>query len=137
MTPETMAAIHSAAFTDSRAWDAKEISGLLQSRLVFFVSVDAGFALGRAVADECELLTVAVHPDARRRGFGLLLLEKYEAEASARGAVTSFLEVAEDNAAALALYERCGYEIYGTRPGYYTRTDGQQIAACLLKKALN
>jgi ribosomal-protein-alanine N-acetyltransferase len=137
MTPEIIAAIHEAGFTDSPAWDPKEISGLLQSRLVFFISVDAGFALGRAVTDECELLTVAVHPDARRRGFGLLLLEKYEAEANARGAVTSFLEVAEDHAPALALYERCGYEMYGTRPGYYTRTDGQQIAACLLKKALN
>ncbi|MDA5558658.1 GNAT family N-acetyltransferase [Shimia sp. MMG029] len=137
MTPETMAQIHRAAFSDSRAWDSKEIDGLLQSRLVFFVSVDAGFALGRAVADECELLTVAVHPDARRRGFGLLLLEKYEAEAKARGAVTSFLEVAADNTGALALYERCGYETYGTRPRYYTRTDGQQIAASLLRKALN
>lgn len=137
MNPETLAEIHKAAFPNSRTWDAQEMSRLLESHLVFLVPGDVGFALGRAVAEDCELLTIAVPPSHRRKGVGFDLLEKFESEARKRGATTSFLEVAEDNEGALALYRRYGYETIAKRPNYYTRRDGEQIAACLMKKALN
>ena len=55
--------------------------------------------------------------------------------AAARGATRVFLEVAEDNLAARALYERTGFVEAGRRPGYYAAADGGRRDALLL--ALN
>ncbi|WP_348540032.1 ribosomal protein S18-alanine N-acetyltransferase [Shimia sp. R11_0] len=137
MTPETMARIYAAAFPDSRAWNADEIGDLLSSNLVFATHNSVGFALGRVVAGEAELLTIAVQPDQQGLGNGQKLLTAFETEARRRAADCCFLEVAEDNTIAQRLYLRAGYEVCGTRPGYYTRADGQQIAASLLRKTLN
>lgn len=136
MTPEAMAAIYAAAFPTSRAWSAAEISDMLASPLCFAIKGDVGFALGRVIAEEAELLTIAVHPDHRRAGLGFDLLEKFEVESKSRGAEWAFFEVAQDNGPALALYERAGYEIVGERPNYYSRPNGEQITASLMKKAL-
>lgn len=136
MTPEAMAAIYAAAFPDSRAWSAAEILGMLASPLTFAIQGDVGFALGRVIADEAELITIAIDPRHQRQGLGLILLNQFEVESKTRGARWAILEVAQDNGAALALYARAGYEICGERPGYYSRPDGEQITASLMKKAL-
>lgn len=128
--------MHAAAFVGSRAWSAKEISSLLESPFVFCVHDVAAFALGRTVADESELLTIAVDPAFQKQGFGQRVLAQFEAESVLRGASHCFLEVAEDNFAATNLYLRAGYGTCGTRPNYYTRQDGTQIAASLMKKTL-
>jgi ribosomal-protein-alanine N-acetyltransferase len=57
------------------------------------------------------------------------------AGAAAQGATRLFLEVADDNAAALALYARAGFSEAGRRPGYYARPDGGRQDALIL--ALN
>jgi ribosomal protein S18 acetylase RimI-like enzyme len=76
----------------------------------------AGFIVSRRVADqEREILNVAVHPEFRRLRVGTGLLE---AEC-ARWPGSHFLEVRESNIAARRLYERLGFEMVGTRPGYY------------------
>ncbi len=136
MTPEAMAAIYAAAFPHSRAWSSAEISDMLASRLTFAIEGDVGFALGRVIADEAELLTIAVDPAHQGKGLGHILLTQFEAESKLRGAGWVHLEVAQDNTAALALYTRAGYEICGERPSYYSRPNGEQITASLMKKAL-
>ncbi|MEP2531832.1 N-acetyltransferase [Shimia sp.] len=136
MTPQGLADLHAAAFVDTRAWSAREIRDLLTSPLVFAVTRPQGFALGRCVADECELLTLAVHPDARRGGIGRDLLDAFEAESQARGATRAFLEVAQDNLSAISLYDSRGYQTGGQRPDYYTRSDGTHVAARLMFKPL-
>ncbi|MBZ5611489.1 MAG: GNAT family N-acetyltransferase [Acidobacteriia bacterium] len=76
----------------------------------------AGFVVSRRVSDrEREILNVAVHPDHRRLGIAteLLRLEM------ARWLGAHFLEVRESNTPARRLYEQLGFEIAGTRPGYY------------------
>ncbi len=75
----------------------------------------AGFALYRAVAGEAELLTISVLPEARREGLGAGLLAACEDGARASGAARLFLEVAEGNVAARALYDRAGYRECGRR----------------------
>ena len=84
---------------------------------------DADRLLGWAgimlLGEEAEVLTVGVVPFRRRQGVGSLLLDALEAHAAGRGVGTVFLEVRVDNAAAIALYERRGYERVGTRRGYY------------------
>lgn len=83
----------------------------------------AGFVLYRAAAGESEILTIMVLPPWRRHGLGSLLLDAAVAECRQRGAGEMFLEVAADNAAALALYSRHGFETVGLRKGYYAGKD--------------
>lgn len=128
-----LAALHAAAFAEP--WDAAAFHALLGQAGVFAVEAADGFILMRAVADEAEILTLAVCPRARRRGLGGRLVGEGAVEAAARGAVRLFLEVAADNAPARALYARAGFAEAGRRPGYYARPDGGRQDALLL--ALN
>jgi ribosomal-protein-alanine N-acetyltransferase len=82
---------------------------------------DIGIALCRMAADEAELLTIAVDSGHRRRGAGHALLECVIALVRERGARNLFLEVGDDNPAALALYRRMGFEAVGRRTAYYAR----------------
>ncbi len=95
-----------------------------------------GFALFRAVADEAEILTLSVLPEARRSGLGAGLLAGCEDGARTAGAARLFLEVAAGNGAARALYDRAGYRECGRRKGYYRRPDGSRDNAVVMEKAL-
>jgi ribosomal-protein-alanine N-acetyltransferase len=78
----------------------------------------AGFCSWRPTAPgEAELLNIAVDPGFRRRGVASALLEALNAQA--QGSI--FLEVAEPNTAAIALYRRHGWRQVGFRPGYYSQ----------------
>ena len=82
------------------------------------------------------MLTLAVDPAHQRQGHGQKLLASFEAEAMKRGAQVAFLEVAEDNTAARALYQSAGYSESGRRPAYYHPPQGAKIAALVLRKPL-
>lgn len=131
MTPEAAAAIHAAAFSDARPWSAQEIADLLAGPACFLTERDgAGFALWRAIAGEAELLTIAVSPHDQGRGIGGAVMRDWMAAARAV-ADTAFLEVAQDNAAACALYARCGFVEVARRSGYYARPHGRADALVL------
>ena len=137
MTPEEMATLHARAFAgQGRAWTAAEFAGLLESDLVFATHGPHGFALGRVIAGEAELLTLATHPDHQRQGVARACLAGYEAEAQGRGAGVSFLEVAADNAAALGLYLSAGYAQAAVRAGYYKRAGAAPVDAVIMRKAV-
>ena len=128
--------IHAACFTLPRPWTAPEIKALLDSPHVFALIESGGFLLGRAVAGEAELLTLAVLPAARRQGLGARLVQAFLAEARARQSKQAFLEVAAGNTGAIALYERAGFAQVGRRKAYYTGADGQSDDALVLSRAL-
>lgn len=136
MTPDGLAQLHAACFTTPRPWSAAEIAGLVASPLVFVLGDPRGFVMGRVIADEAELLTLAVAPGARRQGRGAALLAGFEAAARDRGAATAFLEVAADNAAARALYLGAGWIPAGKRRGYYRTPEGLGVDAEILSKVL-
>lgn len=71
------------------------------------------------IADEAQLLTLAVSPPHRRRGAGARLLDALIRTATERGAVAMTLEVRPSNAAARALYHSRGFRDCGRRPHYY------------------
>lgn len=131
-----MARLHAAAFVMPRPWSQAEIADLLASALCFVVTDAQGFALGRVVAGEAELLTIAVDPVAQRRGVGRRLMQAFLEELARRGAETVFLEVAESNAAARALYARAGFTETGRRRGYYQSPDGRAVDAVMMARAL-
>lgn len=122
--------------TFPRPWTFTEFANLLDTPGVILCGGDHAFALGRAAADEAELLTLATDPAHRRQGHGRGALKAFEAEAARRGAGRAFLEVARSNAPAIALYQAESFSLAGTRPGYYRAPDGASIDALILTKTL-
>lgn len=125
--PEPLAALHAASFPD--AWDAPSLRTMVTAPGAFAFHHPDGFVLARIAGGEAEILTLAVAPPARGKGLGRALLAAAIAEAKTRGAEMMFLEVASDNAAALALYAGLGFGKVGMRKGYY---DGRDAAVLRL-----
>ncbi|MDO5530331.1 MAG: GNAT family N-acetyltransferase [Paracoccus sp. (in: a-proteobacteria)] len=120
MAPAELARLHAACFTLPRPWTEAEFAALIAAKGAFLLTHEgAGFLLGRAIASEAELLTLAVAPEARRGGIARGLLARFAAAARRAGAESAFLEVAADNAPALALYQSAGWREAGRRRGYY------------------
>ncbi|MGB7241188.1 MAG: ribosomal protein S18-alanine N-acetyltransferase [Sulfitobacter sp.] len=136
MTPNAMAAIHKAAFTSDRPWNAAEFSDLAKLPGTQAVTHRFGFAMFRQVLDEVELLTLAVDPAVQRQGIARSLMVDWMAQAAQNGATSAFLEVAADNIAALSLYHSLGFQKIATRPDYYNRRARPPVDAIILQIAL-
>jgi len=78
-----------------------------------------GYLLAWCVVDRMEIMNVAVDPDARRKGHGLVLVDAAIREARLRGMVAVDLEVRASNDPALKLYRGMGFSLVGRRDGYY------------------
>jgi ribosomal-protein-alanine N-acetyltransferase len=134
-----LAAVHALAFDSP--WPPEAFAGLLDSPGVFALAAidDAVVALilVRAIAGEAEVLTLATAPSHQRRGAARALLAAGLDLAATLGAETAFLEVAADNAAAIALYRSAGFEPVGRRAAYYARRDGPAVDALVLRRTLN
>lgn len=142
---DAFAALHEAAFDDP--WSAVALGELLITPGAFALLAERkrsresvpkplGFILCRAGGGECEILTLAVLPAERRRGVATALLRAALAEATARGSGAIFLEVAADNHAARALYERQGFAVVGRRAAYYRHESGGDRDALVMRRAL-
>jgi len=132
MTPGEMAAIHALSFSTPRPWNRAEFTALLGAPTAILCTVSRGFLLGRVAGPEAEILTLAVHPEARRQGHARALLTDFEAKARHCGASDAFLEVATDNHAAIALYRLAGYHEAGIRHDYYRSPTGEKVSALVM-----
>lgn len=81
-----------------------------------------GYAICWTVAGESHLLNIAVHPEARRRGIGRLLLRECIRRGAMARSRSILLEVRPGNEPALSLYCREGFRFVGIRRKYYTDT---------------
>lgn len=95
-----------------------------------------GFVISRHVADEEELLLIAVHPKARSRGVGRALIEMLFANAAERGAARVFLEMRSNNPAE-QLYRQAGFEPIGRRKDYYRLANGERLDAITFARDLS
>jgi ribosomal-protein-alanine N-acetyltransferase len=134
-----MSVVHAGAF--DAPWNAAELADLLRSPGVFALAVEAdqsmaGFVLCRAVAEEAEILTLAVSPVHRQRGMATFLVRAAAEMAQTLGASIMFLEVATDNLPALRLYGASGFRPAGRRASYYER-NGEWVDALVLRRDLN
>jgi ribosomal-protein-alanine N-acetyltransferase len=129
-----LAAIHAQCFADP--WSESELRELCESGATALCGWErgalGGFAMVRAAAAEAEILTFAVSPANRRRGLATQILRSAIEWSQAEGAEDLFLEVAEDNAPAIALYAKLGFAERGLRPDYYTDGPGPPKTALVL-----
>ena len=115
------------AFAHGGAWVASAIAQTLAATggLGFCVRSAAespsirAFCLGRVILDEAELLTIVTRPKHRGLGHASALLAAFIDHLTDNGITRMHLEVAENNAAALSLYQCFGLETVGRRKGYY------------------
>ena len=121
--------------TYGEAWTRSQCAGILPMtgvalHLARDVKTDQviGFSLCRSVADESELLLLAVVPERHREGIGTQLLDHFMNQAGARGANRVHLEVRDGNPA-IEMYKAAGFATVGRRRNYYHAPDGRRFDA--------
>lgn len=137
---EVMAAAFGSSFGE--AWTRSQCAGILpMGGVSLIVARDCesartiGFSLSRTVADESELLLLAVVPGRHRQGIGGRLLDDFMQRARAEGAGRVHLEVRDGNPA-VDMYRVAGFRPVGRRRNYYHARDGQRFDALTLIQEL-
>ena len=106
-------------------WSEKSLELLLDEKNAGFVAVIDGqvAAYGGIVTvlDEGQITNIATHPDYRRRGLARAIMDAIDAFSYESGIVYLSLEVREQNSAARALYELCGWHNAGLRKNFYSK----------------
>jgi len=135
-----IARLHAASFR--RGWSDDEVERLIGERNVVTHraasgAMLAGFIMSRLAAEEAEILSVAVARAYRGRGLARRLLDLHLRRLAGLGCRAVFLEVDENNRAAIRLYDRAGFREVGRRDNYYpAAAPGQAVAALVLRRDL-
>ncbi len=125
----------------SPAWDVETFNTFLgrPTGLGFLATTacqeqPVGFCLGMMAADEAEVLAVGVLSNWHRQGIASRLLQAFHVGVQSSGGESIFLEVAQDNVAAIALYRAFGYVEVARRHGYYMATEGTPARDALVMR---
>ncbi len=81
-----------------------------------------GYIVFWLIEGEVHIMSIAVRSDLRRLGIGTEILRRSLARAKELGGRYVFLEVRENNSAAISLYTKAGLSVEYKRKGYYTDT---------------
>lgn len=124
-----MASLHALSFAEPQQWTADSIRGLMlqpttQSFALGHNDAILGFMMASFVANEAEILTLAMHPEQRRKGYAKRLIKHFIQLHRIQKLQKIFLEVAANNSAAINLYRSLGFTIIATRANYYTQQIG-------------
>ena len=122
------------------SWTRAQCAGILpMSGVMMTLACDSdrpvGFTLTRSVADEAELLLIAVVPTARGRGVGSALMRNFIQSSASRGIHRLHLEVREGNPA-VAVYARHGFRVHGRRAAYYKGSNGRLTDALTMGRTI-
>ncbi|MGN6100536.1 MAG: ribosomal protein S18-alanine N-acetyltransferase [Devosia sp.] len=138
---EALTRLHAAGFY--RGWGQEDFAAYLAdaTRTPAYIACDArrriaGFIMLRLIGEEAEVMTIAVDRKWRRKGIGAALMHAAFEDLAAMRARKLFLEVAADNAAAIALYRGHGFAEVGRRDGYYRKPDGTAATALVMSRTL-
>ena len=140
---DILSEIHEQSF--SRGWGPDEFATLVAQRNVICLAArrigvlgarrTVGFILVRHASDEAEILSVAVTPASRGKGIGRRLVEEAMRRLYRERINTLFLEVDEENDAAVSLYRALGFAEVGRRTGYYSQA-GSAATALVMRLQL-
>lgn len=140
---DDVVAVMSSAFDErfGEAWTRSQCAGILPMpgvNLMLARNGDgqaAGFTLFRTIADESELLLLAVAPEFRRQGIGSALLDHFLREARSACVSKVHLEVREGNPAVI-MYRDAGFTCVGRRRKYYRGRYGGEYDALTLNREI-
>jgi len=124
------------------AWTRSQLAGILpMSGVALMIATDPdlketlGFSLFRTIADESELLLLAVLPNHHRRGVGRQLVDDFLERSRKDGVVRVHLEVRAGNPA-VDMYRTAGFSPVGRRRNYYHAPNGKRFDAITLAQQL-
>ena len=90
LQPSDMAKLHAQSGLEQRPWTAQEFAQLCAAENSLLIKQDYGFALGRVIHTEAELLLLIVSQAQRKQGLGKTYLQLFEEAARQRGAKILF-----------------------------------------------
>jgi len=138
---DALADIHRDAF--ARTWSDADFASLIAGHGVSVIGIRrqglfgrrrlAGFVIIRVAADEAEVLTVAVRPGDRGRGYGRMLMEEALRRLYRERVAACFLEVDRQNRAAVGLYRSLGFVVAGERKRYYSEPETGDGTALVMR----
>lgn len=116
------------------AWTAEQIKDLPAQAIylgAFQGDALCGILSAYTVADEVQIMNLAVSPRFRRQGIAKALMDEIINNAKAKNCFNVTLEVAENNISAIALYEGYCFSAVGKRKGFYG-----DVSAVIMEKLL-
>jgi len=135
---ETLYEIDQACFPPGISYSRQELAYYMNLRGTFTLIAEtsvkkpdiAGFIVGQKNPRGMgHIITIDTVARFRRRGLGALLMQAAEGRLKSAGCHAIVLEVAVDNASAIAFYKRLGYFVLKTIPRYYqSRLDALMMA---------
>jgi ribosomal-protein-alanine N-acetyltransferase len=141
---DVLAEIHGQGF--ARTWSGEDFATLLAEPTNFALALRregifgtrriVGFVLVRLVADEAEILTIAVRRAVRGRGYGRMLMEEALRRLYRDRIAVCFLEVNRSNASAVRLYRSLGFVVAGERQRYYSEATAGDTSALVMRLQL-
>lgn len=90
------------------------------------------YSCSHIVHDELTILRMAVAPESRRSGLAGSLLNTVLTISRQKGVETAYLEVQLSNVPGRCLYQKFGFQVIGSRSGYYPKTG--EDALVMMKK---
>ncbi|EPR42305.1 ribosomal-protein-alanine acetyltransferase [Desulfovibrio sp. X2] len=130
-----LASLERACF--SHPWSEEQLAYGLREKALHILGMRAedgtlgAYCSFYCVADEGEIVNIAVAEGNRRRGWGRVLLGAVLQSAAEMGIHRMFLEVRQSNAAAIGLYAAHGFVRTGVRKRYYPDTNEDALVMTL------
>lgn len=135
--------LHSNAFRNSaeQNWSDQAFKEMfsVKGTVCYLIKRDElplGFGFIRQVAGEAEIITFCILPNECKNGYATLLLEWIIKDLQRQSIKRLFLEVRENNDAALGLYKKCSFDTIGRRKGYYSNQHGENTDAIVMHLVL-
>ena len=122
---------------DRTKWNEKFFFNIFLNKNIFFLSSyrpSHGYLIYRKILDEYEILALATNIKNLRKGIASKLLKRLIEKAKKEEINKVFLEVSENNIAAVKLYLKLGFCKLGFRKNYYKTSQGFQDAFIMVLK---
>ena len=126
------------------AWSAAQINSLLAQPFNHIIYATdelnqrlVGYCFYSHIFEDSEILRIGTCLDYQQQGIASQLLTAMAQMCQATGAERVLLEVREDNYAALAFYQKHGFEQVAVRKNYYDNHDMTKTHALIMQRKFN